>query len=73
MERIKKAVNILSEHFDTVHVFCTNHPNNAEGTRFYTWGAGNFYARKGQIQTWLEYEKGEAFEYGRRGAKVDED
>ena len=66
LDRIKKAVKELSEHFDTVQILCTNHPSDEEGTTKYSWSHGNFYARLGHMLSWIEQEKGELYEKGAR-------
>lgn len=55
MDRIKAAREALSEHFDTVQIFVTRQTDKSEedeGTVNATWGYGNWFARKGQIDTW---------------------
>jgi hypothetical protein len=51
--RVSKAVEALSEHFDTVQVFVTRHINNEDGTAAINLGAGNWYARYGQVQDFI--------------------
>lgn len=54
LERVQAAINLLSEHFDTVQVFCTRHePGELDGTVNVNLGAGNYYTRSGQIREWL--------------------
>lgn len=53
MERVNKLVAELSEHFDTVHVFCTRHESDDIGTVRLSRGSGNWFARFGQIQEWV--------------------
>jgi len=46
----------LSEHFDSVRIFCSKHDSENEGqgaTQGYTRGRGNYYAQRGQIADWL--------------------
>ena len=45
---------MLSEHFDTVQIFVTRHISNEKGTVQCNAGSGNFFARFGQVQFWLE-------------------
>lgn len=58
MQRLKEACEVLSEFFDTVHIFTTrfqdrlDNPSD-EGTVNCSWGSGNWFARKGQIDTWV--------------------
>lgn len=51
--KITSAVELLNEHFDTVHIFCTLHENTEDGTRAFNVGRGNWYARIGHINEWL--------------------
>lgn len=53
LEVVKQHVAQLSEHFDSVQIFCTRHVNNDVGTVHIHYGAGNFFARYGQIKSWL--------------------
>lgn len=56
--RIKECAEKLGEHFDSVHIFCTRHePTTDNGTLCFSWGSGNWFARKGQIEEWIEQEK----------------
>lgn len=51
---IKSHVAQLSEHFETVQIFCTRHmPAELDGTVCVQWGAGNWYARYGGIKEWV--------------------
>lgn len=51
VRRLKNACAVLSEHFDTVQIFTTRH--ELDGTLACHWGSGDYYARKGLVQTWL--------------------
>lgn len=53
-ELLKNAAARLMEHFDTVQIFATIHESS--DTSQYIEGQGNYFARKGQIQYWLERE-----------------
>lgn len=57
MDRLKKACENLSEHFDTVHIFVTREgeemDDGGKGTMNGSWGSGNWFARKGQITEWV--------------------
>lgn len=44
----------LMEHFDTVQIFCTRNRGNECGTVRAAYGAGNWFARYGQIACWLK-------------------
>ena len=50
-ERIVKACEQLGEYFETVHIFCTR--VETDGTRTHSHGSGNWFARYGQIRTWI--------------------
>ena len=51
---VDAAVESLGEHFDTVQIFVTRHePTTEDGTIAFRSGAGNWYARYGQIREWL--------------------
>lgn len=57
MKRIQAALDLLSEHFDTVQVFCTRHEaGRLEGTVTADMGTGNWYARYGQVRAWLLHQ-----------------
>lgn len=53
-DQIEAHVNALAEHFDTVQVFCTLVGD--DGTHSFRSGAGNFYARMGQVKHWVDKE-----------------
>lgn len=58
MGRIQAALDLLSEHFDTVMVFATRHePTTQDGTISAHRGVGNWFARYGQIKMWLLKEE----------------
>lgn len=62
---LRKAVDGLGEHFDTVQVFVTRHEaGTADGTKHISMGSGNWFARFGQIKVWViqtdEHERGAA-------------
>lgn len=53
-ERVRRAAEALSEHFDSVQIFCTRHDTGGEGgTINVKFGVGNYYARLGHIREWL--------------------
>lgn len=57
LERLKKAAEALGEHYDTVQIFVTRaHEDGDDGTMHATWGVGNYFARYGQIQLWIDRE-----------------
>lgn len=53
LQRLKNAVTLLMEHFDTVHIFATRFISNEGGTVAVQDGGGNWYARRGQIGDWV--------------------
>lgn len=53
-EIVKKAVQGLMMHFDTVQVFVSRHDAGSEQTVGCSIGEGNWYARFGQIHEWLK-------------------
>lgn len=64
MALVRKHLDLLSEHFDTVQIFCTRYnPNKTtdsdeDGTTSrVNMGIGNFFARYGLVAYWLEHEK----------------
>jgi len=59
MKRIADAIDTLRLHFDTVQVFCTRHDDNGGVTQTMHNGSGNWYARYGQIKSFVnDTEKG---------------
>jgi hypothetical protein len=52
---IERHVSILMEHFDSVQVFATC--VNEGGTKAIHTGKGNYYARRGIVDTWLTKER----------------
>jgi hypothetical protein len=50
-KRLEKLCEELGEFFETVQVFCTVIEHN--GTRSHAHGTGNWFARFGQVRTWL--------------------
>lgn len=54
VELVRKAVQQLGDHFETVQVFVSRHdPAILEGTRTINLGAGNWFTRYGQIKDWI--------------------
>jgi len=54
VEVVRAAIKNLREHFDTVQIFVTACEGNDKGeTRHISLGAGNWFARYGQINNWL--------------------
>jgi hypothetical protein len=56
---LRNAVSQLMEHFDTVQIFATKVEleKDPDSTLNATWGRGNWFARYGQIQTWVNRKK----------------
>lgn len=52
---IRKSVDALGEHFDSVRIFCTK--TEGESTLGINKGSGNHYATLGQITEWLDADK----------------
>lgn len=58
IERVKKAVETLSEFFDTCQIFCTRHESGEmDGTVNVKQGVGNWFARYGQVKEWVLIEE----------------
>lgn len=57
-EKIKDAISTLAEHFDTVQIFCSLTEADTKNTNSFQAGTGNWFARKGQIQEWVDYQRG---------------
>lgn len=50
---MRRACDALMEHFDTVQIFVTRHEQAAlDGTVNVAYGAGNWFARRGQVGHW---------------------
>lgn len=54
MKIVQAAVSGLGEHFDTVQVFVSRFEHEDRGTMNVAYGAGNWYARYGQVVQWIE-------------------
>jgi hypothetical protein len=52
-DAVKRAVATLAEEWECVQVFVSRYEGN-EGTASFTWGAGNGFAREGQVSDWIE-------------------
>ena len=54
LEIVKKHCDELTEHFDTVQLFCTMHEDEGDkNTLSFKFGKGNWFARYGQIREWV--------------------
>lgn len=56
-ERVRQAVLTLREHFDTVQILCSREDNGRD-TTFVEQGAGNWFARYGQVCLFKQYAEG---------------
>lgn len=55
---VKKHVDALGEHCETVQVFVTMpHPDDPHVTRSYEFGCGNWFARYGQIVEYMHIQE----------------
>lgn len=55
LNRVNECVKSLGEHFDTVQIFVSRHDHGEDKhTLTISLGAGNWYARYGQIVTWVK-------------------
>jgi len=68
IERINEALRVLGEHFDTVHIFATRVEDDGKTFRFQK-GAGNWFARFGQVKCWVILSEAEEA----RAAKDDDE
>lgn len=58
VERVKRYVTQLGEHFECVQIFVSRHiPAELDGTISTNQGSGNWFARYGQIREWITYEE----------------
>lgn len=55
-ELVKKHVQQLMEHFDSVQIFVTRSEPSLDGTAHCSQGGGNWFARYGQVHSWLTKE-----------------
>ena len=61
IQRLVEHSDQLAEHFDTVQIFCTRHEAGKEdGTVAVNQGAGNWFARVGQVKEWIVKKDEEA-------------
>lgn len=53
-DRIDKCLDELSEYFDSVQIFATRHEMGSDGgTAGVVRGRGNWFARIGQVSSWV--------------------
>ena len=56
-KRIEAAVRTLGDFFDSVQIFCSRHEAGThDGTRSFEKGSGNWFAREGQVQSWIRLQ-----------------
>lgn len=55
VEELNKVVNLLSEHYDSTTIFVSRLESDGTTTSLSV-GSGNWFARIGQIGTWLQRE-----------------
>jgi len=54
LDLLERHTKQLMEHFDTVQIFCTKHNGGEDRTVTAHFGNGNWFARYGQIELWLQ-------------------
>lgn len=69
LARIKQAVDMLSEHFDSVQIFTTVVGKESGGTARFSSGAGDWFARYGLVKYWIKEQDAIAFQEGIEDAK----
>lgn len=57
LARLQSALDLVSEHFDAVHIFATRHEPGEGGTIACNKGVGNWHARYGQIREYVTKEE----------------
>lgn len=58
IQLLEQAIQLIGEHFDTVHIFVTRHePEIEDGTVHCQKGTGNWFARYGSIKEWVIREE----------------
>lgn len=56
LKLLEKHINQLGEHFDTIQIFVTKYVENKETFNIFS-GTGNYFARYGQIEQWVNRQK----------------
>ena len=54
-QRVRAAIDSLSEHFDSVHIFVSR--RNGDRTETYDHGCGNWFTRWGHILSWIDQHR----------------
>jgi hypothetical protein len=58
LAKVEACALQLGEHFDAVQIFASRHePTELAGTRFVTFGVGNWYTRYGLTREWVLSEE----------------
>lgn len=70
---VDEVVDKLSEHFDSVRTFVTQHDGPHDETYSYENGAGNFYAQLGQVREWNGIQDQYQREYAKRKDKEEQE
>ena len=70
-EAIKKALEILGEHFDAVQILASQETEKRE-TVLAAWGVGNWYARQGMAHEFIETQKARNFAWEMKGPDDNE-
>lgn len=54
MELVRKSIDSIAEHFDSVQIFVTRHEQGElDGTVNIQLGTGNWFTRYGQVEAWV--------------------
>ncbi len=70
---IQKAIDLLSEHFDSVQIFANRYESGEKnGTIHVDLGYGNWYSRYGQVRDWLILKDEETREEVRNAEEGDD-
>lgn len=57
IESVNNALSKIMEHADSVQVFVTKLKDDGSGTFFMSKGAGNYFSRYGQVDSWVRREQ----------------
>jgi hypothetical protein len=68
---VDNAVKALMEHFDSVTIAVTRRDGGDESTTGIIKGAGNVYARVGQMFEWVEFYRGRSLAKGQLSFEAD--
>lgn len=50
---VRRALDVLIEHFDTARIFVTRHDPGSDVTESHSEGRGNAFAQSGQVKDWI--------------------